>query len=66
MNSFTDFHPKVVGGALGSTGAGVAVWLLSLMHVHVTLPEAAALVGVISAFGGWLAPILNREVPPTK
>lgn len=61
MNGLTDIHPKAVGSALGSGGAGFTVWALSLMHVAITLPEAAVLVGLLSAFGSWLAPILERE-----
>ncbi len=61
MGSSLAIHPKVIGGALGSVTAGTVVWLLSLMHVTVTLPEAVALLSVVSAFGGWLAPILKTE-----
>ncbi len=61
MGSPLNFHPKVVGGILGSVSGGTVVWLLSLMHVEVTLPEAVALLSVVSAFGGWLAPILKTE-----
>jgi hypothetical protein len=64
MGSALTLHPKTAAAGV-SGGAGViVVWLLGLAHVAVDPVVAGAIVGVLSSFGAWLAPLIQRELGP--
>ncbi len=64
MGSPLALHPKVAAAGLSGSVAILVIWLLGLAHVQVDPVVGGALAAALSAFGGWLAPILKTETPP--
>ncbi len=62
MNGPLDIHPKTAAAGVSGTTGILVVWLLGLANVTVDPVVAGALVAALSAFGAWLAPLIQREV----
>lgn len=61
MNGALNIHPKVAGATISGSLGILVVWLLGQAHVTVGTTVAAAIVAVLAAVGGWLAPIADAE-----
>jgi len=64
MNGALDIHPKVAGGTIAGAIAVLIVWILNLAGIPVPDVADAALVVILTALGGWLAPAGYPQTNP--